>query len=55
MRPRYAIWGALLCFFVMGVAVAQDAAKVDPQHYKVEMENSRVRVLRVHYGPHESR
>jgi len=34
-------------------ALAQDAAKVDSQHYKVEFENSRVRVLRVKYGPHE--
>lgn len=34
-------------------ALAQDAAKVDSQHYKIESENSRVRVLRVKYGPHE--
>jgi quercetin dioxygenase-like cupin family protein len=34
-------------------ALAQDAAKVDSQHYKVEFENSRVRILRVKYGPHE--
>ena len=34
-------------------AVAQDATKVDPNHYKVEFENARVRVLRVKYGPHE--
>ena len=30
-----------------------DPAKVDPQHYKVELENEQVRVLRIHYGPHE--
>ena len=30
-----------------------DPATVDPQHYKVELENEQVRVLRVHYGPHE--
>jgi polyisoprenoid-binding protein YceI len=35
------------------VATAQDAAKVDPKHYKVEFENDRVRVLRISYGPHE--
>lgn len=46
-----------LTLFVLALAVptalAQDAAKVDSQHYKVEFENSRVRVLRVKYGPHE--
>jgi quercetin dioxygenase-like cupin family protein len=31
----------------------QDPVKVDSKHYKVEFENDRVRVLRVHYGPHE--
>ena len=34
-------------------ALAQDAAKVDAKHYKVEFENSRVRIVRAHYGPHE--
>jgi len=34
-------------------ALAQDPVKVDPKHYKVEVENSQVRVLRVTYGPHE--
>ena len=45
-----------LALFVMAVAVpalAQDAVKADPKHYKVEFENARVRVLRVHYGPKE--
>jgi hypothetical protein len=32
---------------------ALDAVKVDPKHYKVELENDQVRVLRIHYGPHE--
>jgi hypothetical protein len=32
---------------------ALDPAAVDPQHYKVEFENEHVRVLRIHYGPHE--
>jgi hypothetical protein len=30
-----------------------DPAKVDAKHYKVEFENEYVRVLRIHYGPHE--
>jgi len=34
-------------------AIAQDAAKVDPKHYKVELENDDVRVLRIHYEPGE--
>lgn len=47
----------LLVFFSLTLAVpsvlAQDATKVDPEHYKVEFENSQVRILRVKYGPHE--
>jgi quercetin dioxygenase-like cupin family protein len=46
-----------LALFVLALAVptalAQDATKVDAQHYKVEFENARVRVLRVKYGPRE--
>jgi quercetin dioxygenase-like cupin family protein len=38
---------------LLGSAYAQDPVKVDPQHYKVETENAQVRVLRIHYGPHE--
>lgn len=30
-----------------------DPAVVDSAHYKVELENEYVRVLRIHYGPHE--
>ena len=33
--------------------VSADPVKVDPKHYKVEMENDRVRVLRITYGPRE--
>jgi quercetin dioxygenase-like cupin family protein len=32
---------------------APDPVAVDPKHYKVELENERVRVLRITYGPHE--
>ena len=35
------------------IARAQDPTKVDAKHYKVESENDKVRVLRIHYGPHE--
>jgi len=30
-----------------------DPVAVDPKHYKVEMENDQVRVLRITYGPHD--
>ncbi len=47
----------VLTLFVLALAVpsvlAQDPTKVDSKHYKVEFENSKVRILRVHYGPHE--
>ena len=47
----------LLVLFVLALAVpsvlAQDPVKVDSKHYKVEFENSQVRVLRIKYGPHE--
>src|SRR5581483_2090786 len=53
MRVSMALSG--LAFVVGGAAVAaaQDAAKVEPAHYKVISENAQVRILRVHYGPHE--
>jgi len=53
MKKRFALYCAVLCFGVAAVASAQDAAKVDPAHYKVEFENAKVRVLRFHYGPGE--
>jgi quercetin dioxygenase-like cupin family protein len=31
-----------------------DPVRVAPDHYKVEFENSQVRVLRAHYGPREA-
>jgi quercetin dioxygenase-like cupin family protein len=49
---RFVLLAALLCL-TGSVALAQDAVKTDPKHYKVEFENSEVRVLRIHYGPHE--
>jgi quercetin dioxygenase-like cupin family protein len=49
---RIMLLAALLCL-TGSVAFAQDAVKTDPKHYKVEFENSEVRVLRIHYGPHE--
>ncbi len=31
----------------------QDPVRVDPKHYKVEVENEKVRVLRINYKAHE--
>lgn len=53
MKTRFALGCAALCFCVTAGVFAQDAVKVDPKHYKVESEDARVRVLRVHYGAHE--
>jgi hypothetical protein len=30
-----------------------DPTVVDPKHYKVELENDQVRILRIHYDPHD--
>jgi quercetin dioxygenase-like cupin family protein len=51
MKP--ALWIGALGLLTAAPAYAQDAVKVDPKHYKVEMENDQVRVLRIHYGPGE--
>ena len=45
--------GGLVCLLAASTAYAQDPVKVDPAHYKVTFENAQVRVLKVHYGPHE--
>ena len=34
-------------------STAKDPVQVDPKHYTVEVENERVRVLRIKYGPFE--
>ena len=52
---------ALLLAGAIGYAVAvyaqpggkADPVKVDPKHYKVELENANVRVLRISYGTGE--
>jgi quercetin dioxygenase-like cupin family protein len=43
----------VLACLAVSTAFAQDPVKVDPKHYKAEFENAQVRVLRIHYGPHE--
>ena len=34
-------------------ALDRDPVKLDPKHYKVELETERLRVVRVRYGPRE--
>jgi quercetin dioxygenase-like cupin family protein len=53
MGVRLALFGAVLCLYLAPTLCAQDAVKVDPKHYTVVTENDQVRVLKVHYGPHE--
>ena len=53
MRLRLALYGVVLCVCLAPILSAQDAAKVDPKHYTVVSENAQVRILKVHYGPHE--
>ncbi|HEU5247205.1 MAG TPA: hypothetical protein VFU09_08965 [Candidatus Udaeobacter sp.] len=42
-----------ISIFAFAIAKAQDAAKADPAHYKVILNNSQVRVLDVHHKPGE--
>jgi hypothetical protein len=37
----------------VSAATKLDPAVVDPKHYKVELENDQVRVLRIHYDAHD--
>src|SRR5580765_4012652 len=53
MRTRLVICTAVLCLGAASMLSAQDAVKVDPKHYSVVSENDQVRILKVHYGPHE--
>jgi len=41
------------CLGLAPIVLGQDAVKVDPKHYSVVTENDQVRILKVHYGPHE--
>lgn len=39
--------------FIAAVTFAEDAVTADPEHYTVEFENDRIRVIRIKYGPGE--
>ena len=53
MQVRLALCSVAICFGLASIATAQDAVKTDPTHYTVVSENDQVRILKVHYGPHE--
>jgi quercetin dioxygenase-like cupin family protein len=53
MRVRIALYDVVLCFCFAPIVLAQDAAKVDAKHYTVVSENDQVRIVKIHYGPHE--
>lgn len=39
--------------FLSAAIFAEDAVIADPEHYAVEFENDRVRIIRIKYGPGE--
>ena len=53
MRVRLAFYAVVAALCLAPIVLAQDAVKVDPKHYTVVSENAQVRILKVHYGPHE--
>jgi quercetin dioxygenase-like cupin family protein len=50
---RLALCSVVVCLCFAPIVSAQDAVKTDPKHYTVVTENDQVRILKVHYGPHE--
>jgi quercetin dioxygenase-like cupin family protein len=53
MRVRLALYGVAVFLCLAPMVSSQDAVKTDPKHYTVVSENDQVRILKVHYGPHE--
>jgi quercetin dioxygenase-like cupin family protein len=53
MRVGLALSAVAVLLCLAPILSAQDAVKVDPKHYTVVSENDQVRILKVHYGPHE--
>jgi quercetin dioxygenase-like cupin family protein len=46
--------GTLTMLLFAASLVAQDATSAEPKHYHVAFENDHVRVIDIHYGPHET-
>jgi quercetin dioxygenase-like cupin family protein len=53
MRVQRTLSSVALCLGLAPIILAQDAVKVDPKHYTVVSENDQVRIVKVHYGPHD--
>ena len=53
MRIPMMLFGVVALAGVPAVAAAQDAVATDAAHYTVISENDQVRILKIHYGPHE--
>ena len=53
MKVQPALCAVAVCLGLAPIVLAQDAVKVDPKHYSVISENNQVRILKIHYGPHE--
>jgi len=51
MRTLGTLAFAVLLSLSLSASPAQDPVNVDPQHYKVDLENDQVRVLRITYAP----
>lgn len=47
------LWTWLFASLAFSLAIAQDATKVEPNHYKLAFDNDKVQVIYIHYGPHE--
>ncbi|MGC1676614.1 MAG: hypothetical protein WA740_03685 [Candidatus Binataceae bacterium] len=50
---KIGLLGLLSILMAAGVALAQDPVKLHPDIYKVEFENSQVRVMRATLAPHQ--
>lgn len=46
-------WAPVFALLAFNLALAQDATKVEPKHYKLAFENDKVQVVYIQYGPHE--
>ncbi len=53
MRVPLVLCSVLASALLVPMLSAQDAVKTDPKHYTVISENDQVRIIKVHYGPHE--
>jgi len=43
----------LTAIFLSSTTMAEDGVVADPEHYTVEFENDKIRIIRIKYGPGE--